>query len=457
MPPNQPKLLSLQWNQLTLDAIKLTRTSPPLAARALAMVHTAMYDAWSVYNKCAFSTTTSRYIKRHEDGCGENEIEKTFSYAAYRVLTDLFWSALPPENRDMFRDLMIKYNYYPDDCSFDIKTAQGIGNLVARLINDYRHGDEANQLGILFHFAPWSDFSGYQPVNPPQPADVKDINHWQPLLVGGKAQHFLVPHWPLVKSFALTSAKQFRPDPPYNMKDSPNEFKKQAQEIISISESLSDKEKVIAEYWEDGPGSYTPPGHWCEIAQFICEKEKYGNKDCIKLFFALTNAMLDSSIACWECKRRYDSVRPITAIHELYSGRRIKAWGGPFKGIVEMDGKDWMPYQLSTFVTPPFAEHVSVHSTISRAAAFILHSYTHKDSFEGCFLVKKGSSNIEPGQTPSSDIMLDWPTLTAAVEEAGISRLFGGIHFRRANDLGQKLGGAVGKCAWEKALYYFND
>lgn len=457
MPPNQSKPLALQWNQLTLDAIKLTRTSPPLAARALAMVHTAMYDAWSVYNKCAFSTTTSRYIKRHEEGCGENEIDKTFSYAAYRVLTDLFWLALPPENRNMFRDLMIKYNFYPDDCSLDIKTAQGIGNLVARLVIDYRHGDESNQPGMLFHFPPWSDFSGYQPVNPPEPAAVKDINHWQPLLVGGKAQRFLVPHWPLVKSFALTSAKQFRPDPPYNIKDSPNEFKKQAQEIISISESLTDKEKAIAEYWEDGPDSYTPPGHWCEISQFICEKEKYGNKDCIKLFFALANAMLDSSIACWECKRRYDSVRPITAIHELYNGRRIKAWGGPFKGIVDMDGKEWMPYQQPDFVTPPFAEHVSGHSTISRAAAVILQSYTHKDSFEGCFLVKKGSSHIEPGKTPVSDIMLDWPTLTAAAEEAGVSRLYGGIHFKRANDLGQKLGASVGKCVWEKALYYFND
>lgn len=457
MPPNQSKPLALQWNQLTLDAIKLTRTSPPLAARALAMVHTAMYDAWSVYSKCAFSTTTARYIKRHEEGCGENEIEKTFSYAAYRVLTDLFWLALPAENRNMFRDLMIKCNYYPDDCSFDITTAQGIGNLVARLGTDYRHGDESNQLGILFHFAPWSDFTGYKPVNPPEPSPAKDINHWQPLMVDGKVQHFLVPHWPLVKPFALTSARQFRPEPPYNTKDFPSEFKKQVQEIISISESLTDKEKIIAEYWADGPGTYTPPGHWCEIAQFICERNKYGNKDCIKLLFALCNAFLDASIACWECKRRYDSVRPITAVHELYRGKRIKAWGGPFKGTVDMDGKDWIPYQPSDFVSPPFAEHISGHSTISRAAAFILQSYTHKDNFEGCFLFKSGSSQIEAGKTPASDVMLDWPTFTAAAEEAGISRLYGGIHFKRGNELGQKLGIALGKCVWEKSLYYFND
>jgi len=451
------KPLALQWNQLTLDAIKITNTSPPIAARALAMVHTAMYDGWSVYNKCAFSTTTSRYIKRCDENCSENEIEKTFSYAAYRVLTHLFWLALPAENRNMFRNLMIQCNYNPDDCSMDIATAQGIGNLVARLIIDYRNGDGANEKGILFHFAQWADFTGYQSVNPPEPAAVKDINHWQPLLVNGKVQQFLAPHWPLVKSFALQFAKQLRPDPPFNMKESASDFKKQVLEILSISENLSDKEKAIAEYWEDGPYSYTPPGHWCDIAQFICEKEKYGNKDCIKLFFALTNAMLDASIACWECKRRYDSVRPVTAIHELYRGRIIKAWGGPFKGTVEMDGKDWMPYQRADFVTPPFPEHVSGHATFSKAAAFILYTYTKKESFDGCFLVKKGSSQIEPGKTPSTDIMLEWPTLTSAVGEAGISGLYSGIHFKRANESGQKLGASVAKCVWEKALVYFND
>ena len=145
MPPNQQKPLVVQWNQLTLEAIKITNTSPPLAARALAMVHTAMYDSWSVYNKCAFSTTTSRYIKRYGENCGENEIEKTFSYAAYRVLTDLFWLKLPVAKRNVFRDLMNQCDFNPDDCSMDITTAAGIGNLVARLILDYHHGDEANQ------------------------------------------------------------------------------------------------------------------------------------------------------------------------------------------------------------------------------------------------------------------------------------------------------------------------
>ena len=368
MPPSQ-KPLALQWNQLTLDAIKYSNTSPPLAARARAMVHTAMFDAWSVYSKCAISTTTARYIKRHNQGCGEDEIHKTFSYAAYRVLTDLFWIALQPDKRNMFRELMLKYNYYPDDCLLNSTTASGIGNLIARLVLDYRHGDESNPNGLLFHIAPWNDFTGYQPVNPAEPSPIKDINRWQPLLVNEKIQKFLVAHWGLVKPFALEYGNQFRPGPPYNYKDFPVEFKKQALEIILISESLTDKQKAIAEYWCDGPETYTPPGHWCEIAQFIAERENYNDADCIKLFFALSNALLDTSIACWECKHYYDSVRPITAVHELFRGRRISAWGGPFKGTVDMDGKDWILYQHRDFITPSFPEHVSSVSSFASAAA----------------------------------------------------------------------------------------
>ena len=166
--------------------------------------------------------------------------------------------------------------------------------------------------------------------------------------------------------------------------------------------------------------------------------------------------MLDASIACWECKRRFDALRPITAVHELFRGQTIKAWGGPGKGTIEMDGTDWMPYQKSDFVTPPFAEYVSGHSTMSRAAAFILKSFTGDDRFQGCYIFKKGSSLIEPGITPAQDIKLDWPKFSDAAAEAGLSRLYGGIHFKLSNESGQKLGDAVGGLSWEKALFYFN-
>ena len=231
------------------------------------------------------------------------------------------------------------------------------------------------------------------------------------------------------------------------------QFKEQVKEVISLSAGLTDKQKVIAEYWADGPGTYTPPGHWCEIAQFIAQCKKYGNYDCIKLFFALCNALLDASIACWECKRYYDSVRPITAVRELYRGKDIQAWGGPHKGTQTIKGENFQPY----IATPPFAEHVSGHSNFSRSAAVILQCYTGSDHFDGCIEIKKGSSAIEPGTTPKQDINLEWPTFTDAAEQAGLSRLYGGIHFTKGNKEGQNLGEQIGNNAWQKAKFYFND
>ena len=445
--------LPLQWNQLTLEAIRCSHTSPPLAAWALAMVHTALYDAWSVYDSCAISTTTARYIKILDDKkCTAENIRKAYCYAAYRVLMDLFWLALPPENKNLFRDFMCELDYDPEDTSLDIEEPEGIGNLVAKLVIEYRRGDGSNPIGTL-HAPAWSDYTGYQPVNTPD--KVHDLNHWQPQYTQSSgarsAQQFLVPHWGLVKAFALTDNGQFQPDEPYR-KYQP-EFKQQAQEVLDYSAELTDVQKIQAEYWADGLGTYTPPGHWCEIAQFVASKKKYNGVRCIKLFFALSNALLDAAIACWESKRHYDYVRPITAIRELFKGKDIAAWGGPRKGTKTIKGEQWQPY----LPTPPFPEYVSGHSTFSSAGAVVLRCFTGRDDFDGCSIHRKGSSQIEPGFTPHQEITLSWPTFTAAAEEAGMSRLYGGIHFRQANENGQQLGREVGQCAWEKAKFYFND
>jgi hypothetical protein len=454
MSDKNSKPLSLQWNQLTLDAIKYTKTSPPLAARALAMVHTAMYDAWSVYDDCAISVHTALYIKfKEEKDCTKENKRKAFSYAAYRVLMELFWLALPPKNKSMFRDFMCELGYDPDDTSLDITHPAGIGNLAGRLMIEYRAGDGSNQHGTL-HSPPWSDYTGYTPVNTWD--KVNDLDHWQPLRTEGppgefKIQSFLVPHWGLVKPFALLYNWQFRPQPPFKKHQA--QFKEQVKEILSISAGLTDRQKAIAEYWSDGPGTYTPPGHWCEIAQYVAISKKYGNYDCIKLFFALSNALLDASIACWECKHQYDSARPITAIRELYKGKDVQAWGGPQKGTLTIKGENWQSY----IPTPPFPEHVSGHSNFSRAAATILQCYTGSDNFEGCTVIEKGCSGIEKASVPKQEITLEWATFTEAAEQAGISRLYGGIHFTKGNQDGQQLGKEIGKVVWERALTYFNN
>ena len=120
-----------------------------------------------------------------------------------------------------------------------------------------------------------------------------------------------------------------------------------------------------------------------------------------------------------------------------------------------MDGSQWLPYQAATFPTPPFPDYVSGHSTYSAAAATILNLVSGSDRFGYSVTLPAGSSKIEPGVTPAGAVVLRWDTFTDAANEAGISRRYGGIHFRQADLAGRLLGRLVAFKAWAKAQSYF--
>src|SRR5205823_7503513 len=159
---------------------------------------------------------------------------------------------------------------------------------------------------------------------------------------------------------------------------------------------------------------------------------------------ALTNALFDASIACWDGKRAFDSVRPATAIPFLFHGQQIRSWGGPGLGTVTMDGSRWIPYQPGTFPTPPFPEYISGHSTFSAAGATILALWTGSERFGGSVTFLPGSSVIEPRLTPGKAVTLSWKTFHAAANQAGLSRRYGGIHFKLADLVGRITGDLVG-------------
>jgi hypothetical protein len=228
----------------------------------------------------------------------------------------------------------------------------------------------------------------------------------------------------------------------------------QAEEVLRLSAQLDDETKTIAEYWADGPSSELPPGHWCLFAAYVSRRDGHTLDQDVQMFFALENAMLDASIAVWDAKRFYDSARPITTIRYLKAGKPIRAWGGPGRGTVLMRGEEWHPYQTATFVTPPFPEFVSGHSTFSAAAATVLRLVTGSDAFGASVTVPAGWSRIEPGITPARPVTLTWPTFTAAAEQAGRSRLYGGIHFASADEYGRAMGRQIGEQVWAKARTY---
>jgi len=438
-----------QWNNAALQAIRDTHPGPPMVARALAIVHTCIYDAWAAYDPVARGTRLDTFLRRPSAERTAATRAKALSYAAYRALADLFPTAV-----GQFHGLMHSLGYDPADASTDLTTPSGVGNVAAQAVIAYRHGDGANQLGDL-HPGTYADYTGYAAAN--DPSHINDPDRWQPLQVsdghgGFIVQKYIAPHWGLVAPFALRSGAQFRPASPATAPAV--EYKEQAEQILRYSATLDDRQKVIAEYWADGPSSELPPGHWCLFAQFVAARDHHTLDQDVALFFALTNAVFDASIACWDAKRAFDSVRPVTAVHYLFSNKPVIAWAGPGQGAKTIKGQDWRPYQAATVVTPPFPEYISGHSTFSAAGAEVLKRFTGGDAFGGSYTQAARSSRVEPGRVPVAPVTLSWPTFSAAADEAGLSRRYGGIHFEYGDLAGRVLGRLVGVQAWDKARTY---
>src|ERR687887_122066 len=354
---------------------------------------------------------------------------------------DTSLGSFQPSRAADFTAFMQALGYNPNNTSTASSTAAGVGNQAAAAVLAFRANDGSNQAGG------YADTTGYVPVNTPD--TVNDPFHWQPLRVpdgngGFVVQKFLTPQWGGVTPFALTSPSQFAlPGPTPTT-------------LLLQGATLTDLSKMRAEYWADGPTSETPPGHWCLFAQAISRARGYSLDNDVRMFFALANAELDASIAAWYAKRKWDYVRPITAVHVRKRNQLVLAWAGPYKGTRLIWGQDWQPYQPPTFVTPGFPEYVSGHSTFSGAGARVLQEFTGSDLFGARVTLRTGSSKIEPGATPLLPVVLLWPTFSSARDEAGESRRQGGIHFPDADHNGRNLGTSVGQAALAKAQTYFN-
>lgn len=463
--------LILQWNAIALEAIralgKLPETSPhrsrggpPQVARSLGVIYTCTYDAWAAYDavaKTAHSATPRRPVPQRT----EPNRRKAVCQAAWRALMDqfppdIFGSPFRATYEASMAALLSAEGIAVGDGNINANNPVGVGNLAANAVLGFRLADGANQAGLYAD----NGVPAYAPRNAamfplvPAAADaIAEPGLWQPLSYLNaasemKAPGFIAPHWGQVKPFAMATGDAYRPSAPQPV--GAQGFLDQARHVIEVQAALDVQQKVIAEYWADGPNSELPPGHWTEFAAFVAERDHLGLDASVKLYFALANAILDASIATWDCKRHYDYVRPITAIRHLYRGKRIRAWGGPGLGTREIAGEAWRTFQVNTFPTPPFAEYTSGHSAFSMAAAEVLKRFTGSDRFDFHYL-QRDPLRADPTE-PAAGIVLSWPTFTAAAREAGESRLYGGIHFYEGNVVGLGLGRRCGEGAYNRAL-----
>jgi len=374
------KLLSnsvLLWNSVALDAIRAERTPPPLAARDLAMMHVAVADAVD-----GIVPSFDGYLPGN-GGPRDASVDAAVAQAAHDVLADVF----PAEAQVFDTDLQAALAGIPSGHAKSSGTA--FGRQEARRVLADRLHDGADAI------VPYTSETA--------PGD------WQPTPPAYQ-QGPLLPQWPQVKPFVMPDAAQFAPPGPPALES--GAYAAAFDEVKSLGSRTSatrtaDQTK-IALFWADGAGTATPPGHWNQIARVVAESHHDTVVQDARLFALLNVAMADAGIVAWSCKYRFDFWRPVTA---------IRAADGDANPATEAD-PNWTPL----ITTPPFPSYTSGHSSFSAAAAAILARFFGTD--EVAFTAPDDGL---PG------VVRTFQSFSQAAAEAGMSRVYGGIHWQFDN------------------------
>jgi hypothetical protein len=241
----------------------------------------------------------------------------------------------------------------------------------------------------------------------------------------------LLPNWPTVTPWAMTSGSQFRhPDGPPALTSA--EYAAALNEVKTLGRSTgstrTQEQTDIALFWADGANTSTPPGHWNRIAQSVATAQGNTISENARMFALLNLAEADAAIVSWDNKYQTNLWRPVTAIQLADQDSNAATEADP----------NWMPL----ISTPPFPTYTSGHSTFSGAAAEILKQFYGTDSIN--FTT---SAEGAPGVADRS-----FTSFSQASAEAAISRLYGGIHYRFDNEDGLENGIALGQFVFANAL-----
>ncbi len=376
----------LYWNEVALNAIKTDRTPPPQAARNLAILHAAMYDA--------INAVEARYRPYRVTARPQGTVspECAAAIAAHRVLLELYPRLV--ESCDSALDAVLEN--IPDGPTKEGSIAWG--QRVAEDILSWRAEDGSRRL------------VRYTPGTTP--------GLWRPTPPGFRDA--LLPQWRYVTPFAIASTRDFLPAvPPALNSAAYTEAFREVRDLGHVNSAVRTPDQtIIAHFWNDDAGTVTPPGHWNRIAQTVSRQLGLSLAENARLFALLNVSLADAGIVCWEGKFGYSYWRPITAIHEA-----------------DLDGNPDTAPDLtwqSLLATPPFPSYASGHSTFSGAAATALARFFGNDAIR-----------FSIGSEGTPDVTRSYAGFWAAAQEAGRSRIFGGIHYEFDNQEGLRTGRAV--------------
>lgn len=393
----------LTWYGLALELVRHTATySPPVASRAFAYLGIIAYEAVA-----SGGATLQSLVGQLPDlkplpvrPPGAKFDAANVLHAAFQTAVETLFSHTGPTGQRALKAVTRK---------LDAELSSGLPGSGVKRSRDYGRA-------LAGHILVWSMKDGGADILnmgfPETFTPSAGAGHWKPTSAVRMQQAPLLPTWGDNRTFAIANgAACALPPPPAYSEDKTSEFHKQAFEVYDTVKKLTPEQRLIARFWSDDPMlSPTPPGHWMFIALDILKAKNSSIEDSVDLLARLGMAVSDAFVACWKSKFEYDLLRPVTYIKRMID-------------------KTWEPI----LITPPFPEYPSGHSSQSGAAAAVLTQF-FSDNF-----AYEDKAHVRE-KFPVRGYKSFWD----AAEEAGISRLYGGIHFRAAVERGLDQGRCVG-------------
>lgn len=388
-----------EWNMAAIDMIKADGISNHLGNRTMAMLHVAMFDAVNgiedQYDPFLVDFRMPRALPA----------EVAAASAAFEILTSLY-----PDREDVFRPLyeshIAEEPQHPGKrprMSYGRRLAIAYGRLVAQRVLQWRENDGSAEAGAV-----------------PYP-DGTEIGQWRRT----DARPPMMPGWGDVLPFAMTSGQQFRLIGPPDITG--YEYARDYAEVMDMGGKTSSyrtaEQTEIARFWISGI-----PRIWNLVAHQVCDAKDYGLLEEARLFALLNVALADAQVVGWDMKYHFGFWRPVTA--NAYADQDDNDYTHPYP--------DWQ----SLLMVPTFPEYPSGHSTSCAAAATVLAKFVGTDEFS--FAV---NSEANPDLSTRH-----FNSFWAAARQAGISRVYGGIHFNFSNTEGLEAGRSLGRYICENIM-----
>ena len=400
--------IATDWMETIRAIVQSEGKNPPQASRIYAYASIAMYEAIvpgmggyrSLGGQIPGMSPLAKKIKT-----GKVDFNLAVNETMHQVALQIF-GTLKPQNIILVENLYNQYkNELPGKDKKDVveETTNFTNEVVAMVLQRVNNDNFFKTRSLVYQV----------------PSNINNPSFWT---ATSATLDPLEPYWGTIKCFAMAdgAACTIRSTIPFNTTRG-SAFYNQAKEVATTTSSLSQSQKNIALWWADGGGTSTPPGHWRGIAGIMADKNNLGLGETAQMYAMLSVGMADAFISCWNEKYRINLLRPLSYIRQYIPGNQ-----------------NW-----SSFIgTPPFPEYPSGHSVASGAAADILGKIFGKNvSFTD-------NTNIGFGFQPRN-----FQSFSQAADEAAMSRLYGGIHYREAIENGLKQGQEVSKTLFLKLKF----